>query len=154
MSLTRNPFPRALTSRILLAFCGPILCCGLKAQQQSIDLEDLTQLGQNPHTIDDLKPFVDPKTATISSNQDARGLLTALAKGSDPRFFKFGIWPWKLDDPNFYCIIHVVYWGATSPQKAEKQNWYLYRGAKDWAQDDFTTGKRIFGVKKLALVYL
>jgi hypothetical protein len=69
MSLTRNPFPRELTSRILLAFCGPILCCGLEAQQQSIDLEDLTQLGQNPHTIDDLKPFVDPKTATISSNQ-------------------------------------------------------------------------------------
>jgi hypothetical protein len=63
----------------------------------------------------------------------------------------------QLDDPGFYCVIHIVHWAKETeknPQKTDQQNWCLYNGGKTCTREDFKTNKRLFGVKHPALVYI
>lgn len=71
-----------------------------------------------------------------------------------------------LNDKDFHCIIHVLRWkkpdpASTSNQPAvDRQNWYVYNNGKakgfnrTWSQEDFATEKRLFGVKKIWLLYV
>jgi hypothetical protein len=71
----------------------------------------------------------------------------------------------ELDDPNFYCIIHIVDWTEETPGKptVADNKWYLYRGglgkkgfkyinqsADAWKIDS----DRIYGSKRVALLYV
>ncbi len=91
--------------------------------------------------------------ATIGGPGDARELILAAianaysSKGNPP--FKAA----DVDSKNFYCVIHVVKW-KTGKQEVDVQNWYIYNGKKAWGQADFTTNKRIFGVKRVALLFI
>lgn len=75
-----------------------------------------------------------------------------------------------LDAKDFHCVIHVLRWSDLSAtpapaggpnQTVAAQNWYVYnkgnakglRSDRIWSQEDFT-GDRIYGVKKIWLLYV
>ena len=62
-------------------------------------------------------------------------------------------------NPNTYVLIHLLRWDDSSaPDKAKvhADHWYVYRDATPgkWSQEDFTTAKRVLGVKRVYLLYV
>jgi len=74
---------------------------------------------------------------------------------------------------DFYCVIHVLRWAdptdttdasgdAVHAQTVASQNWYVFNNGKGkgigsqgrWSNEDFTSLNRIFGVKKIWLLYI
>lgn len=58
-----------------------------------------------------------------------------------------------------YVIIHVVRWNdpdtKTGSQTIDKENWYVFNNGKtDWDDNDYATNNRIFGSRKVFLLYL
>lgn len=67
------------------------------------------------------------------------------------------------DKPTFpgsddYIIIHVVLWkdlvSGKSVQDVDKQNWYVYNGSNKWDDDAFAKDNRVFGQKKVYVLYV
>src|SRR5277367_925593 len=61
--------------------------------------------------------------------------------------------------PDVYVLIHLVTWSdSLKPDKPKVQanHWYLYRdeASGKWSQEDFTTAKRLLGVKRVYVLYL
>jgi hypothetical protein len=57
------------------------------------------------------------------------------------------------NQPDNYILIHLLRWSDSSKAdkpKSEADHWYLYRDvpAGKWSQEDFTTAKRTFGIKR------
>src|SRR5262249_30227010 len=66
-------------------------------------------------------------------------------------------------DGDFFCIIHVALWKKTEDkmtQEADKANWYIYNSGKAkewpgvWTEEDFSNNKRVYGVKRLWLLFI
>jgi hypothetical protein len=65
-------------------------------------------------------------------------------------------------NPNkqIYVLIHLVRWADyasnTAKTKVQSDHWYLYRDEKPgkWSQEDFTTAKRLLGVRKVYVLYI
>ena len=110
-------------------------------------------------------------TAEIVNSDDARALLEAAFRGGA---FK-GPDGTVLQNPglgdDFHCIIHVLRWSDPSApdentqeasQSVTAQNWYVYnngnakgmRSDRIWSQEDFATANRLYGVKKVWLLYV
>src|SRR5579875_915086 len=82
---------------------------------------------------------LDQNLATLNQPDDARELIDeTLGQTFDG----------KADS---YCLIHIVRW-KNGGSAVQAQNWYIYKPGK-WSMQNFT-GKRLFGAKKLYLLYL
>jgi hypothetical protein len=70
------------------------------------------------------------------------------------------------DAKDFYCLINVVRWD-NSPLKASdggetgnkigtaaSSRWYVYHGGKTWGVADFKTNNRVFGVRRVWLLFV
>lgn len=110
-------------------------------------------------------------TAEIVNSDDARALIEAAFragafKAPDGTVLQN---PGLGDD--FHCIIHVLRWSDPSApdentqeasQSVTAQNWYVYnngnakgvRTDRIWSQEDFVTANRLYGVKKVWLLYV
>jgi hypothetical protein len=139
-----------------------MLLCGLLAQAatQHIALRD-----GKPHSMSSsagMLAYLNADKASIGGPSDARELIGAAIDGHYFAGDRKKHWTRAdLNSPAFYCIIHVVRWKDTPSdtdkdpiQKVDVQNWYVYNGDGKWAQDDFTTNKRIFGAKNVGLLYI
>lgn len=110
-------------------------------------------------------------TAEIINGDDARRIIEAAFaanafKGPDGSALPNP----GLEKEDFHCVIHVLRWGDSSApdansettQAAAAQNWYVYnngrakglRSDRIWSQEDFATANRIYGVKKVWLLYI
>ncbi|HWI16446.1 MAG TPA: hypothetical protein VNT81_01775 [Vicinamibacterales bacterium] len=86
---------------------------------------------------------------------DASGVLQfASARALVATAFKEDV-----DDPGFYCVIHVLVWGDDTSTIAQSR-WYLYRGrgsvgsyAGRWTAERFR-GTRIYGADRLGVMYV
>lgn len=138
-----------------LLFAGVAASCGSQAfaQTQHVALRDNT-LTALP---DAMRPFLNTDKATIGGVGDAKNILSiALAPANAAGYYSNDRKPkWTaadLDKPDYYCVIQVVKW--KDQKNVDAQNWYVYSGRKGWAQDDFTSNKRIFGAKNVALLFI
>lgn len=58
---------------------------------------------------------------------------------------------------DFYCVIHVLRWSepASGKQTVQGQNWYVFHYyKKNWSLENFSSLKRIYGVKTVWFLYL
>ncbi len=98
----------------------------------------------------DALEYVRASSATVPHREAARSLLGLTLK---TRYKDL-----DLNSENTVCLIHVLRWtdpaGADSSQTPEKQNWYVYSGARDWDQSRFAVDKRILGKKDVWLLYV
>ena len=110
-------------------------------------------------------------TAEIINSDDARALIEAAFragafKAPDGTVLQN---PGLGDD--FHCLIHILRWSDPSApndntqeasQEVTAQNWYVYnngnakgvRTDRIWSQEDFATANRLYGVKKVWLLYV
>jgi hypothetical protein len=62
--------------------------------------------------------------------------------------------------PDDYVVIHMLRWkdpaSGSNAQSVDKQNWYVYHsdGKIDWDDDAFAKNNRIFGSKRIYLLYV
>lgn len=61
--------------------------------------------------------------------------------------------------PDTYVLIHLLRWSDSSTPakpKVEANHWYLYRDVSigKWSQEDFTSAKRLLGVKQVYVLYV
>lgn len=107
-------------------------------------------------------PFVQLTDATVLDRDHARNLILQTLVTVPTK----GLTAAAVDDPGFYCIIHVVRWADSAAGKVDKQNWYVYRGGhvtthapaaatfqNQWSLDDFQ-GSRLYGTKGFWLLYV
>lgn len=80
------------------------------------------------------KELLDIDRGTIRNRDTARRLLELTLKQENPSV--------NLDDESFYCIINIVNLSGGKPR------WYVYHGAADWDDNDFTARNRILGVQR------
>jgi hypothetical protein len=117
--------------------------------------------------------YIRQPTAEIVNGDYARGLIEAAFNAGafrDPLSGAVLAMP-DLDSPDFHCVIHVLRWSDPSGTRAaagggdqtvSAQNWYVYNNGKAkglrsdriWSKDDFATANRIYGVKKIWLLYV
>ena len=57
-----------------------------------------------------------------------------------------------VDDPKFYCIIHLVKWKDDSAQM-DSTSWYVFRGGKTWNAVNLE-GTRLYGNRHVAVLYV
>lgn len=106
--------------------------------------------------------WLDTATGEVPTLKDARGLIAATLLKNLPK----GVPAPSLDDPNFYCVIHVMKWTTTDNADPKTQaqgdkksqpsgpgHWYIYRGGK-WSHADYATKKRFFGARKLWVLFV
>lgn len=103
--------------------------------------------------------------AVLVNSDDARKLIELAIADGGPFKGLGGDKPAKVDDKNFHCVIHVLRWSdrdTSGKQTVVAQNWYVYnngnakglRSDRVWSQEDFTTADRIYGVKRIWLLYI
>lgn len=112
--------------------------------QTAVPMEIGGQLKQLPDTGDAL----DLKTATLRHRDAAQLVIGRTLKSAYPDL--------DINADDFYCIIHVFKWGAVAEdgsQSVDKQNWYVYRGTRDWSDRQFA-GTRIVGSRQVWLLYI
>lgn len=105
---------------------------------------------------------LDTETAELLDAADARNLLNATLAtvGSETGAL-------DLDAADFYCVIHVMKWETSDnpdPEAADDkkrkaaptavQHWYVYHGGDKWTRDDFAANNRLFGAKRVWLVFV
>lgn len=146
---------------------GPALAAApVQTQNRSI--------GTTPRPVSDTALiYLRQPTAVILNSEDARALVEdAFASGAFRDRSGAVIQQPNLNDPDFHCIIHVLRWndlvdppaGSTdqTSQTVAAQNWYVYnngsakglRSDRVWSQEDFATANRIYGAKKIWLLYV
>ena len=102
--------------------------------------------------------------AAIVNPDNARELIK-LAITEGPFKGQGGQKPPDVDDKTFHCVIHVLRWSDEDNdgnQTVIAQNWYVYnkgdakglRSDRIWSQEDFTSADRIYGVKRIWLLYI
>jgi hypothetical protein len=142
---------------IFILFCTSVGCAlGATASVVLVD--------NSPKRVDGITQYVEAAHGTIKSPREARNLIDLVLKTGE---FAYDADPakTKTDNAGFYCIIHTVVWekpddtatpgGDTQlAQKVKEQHWYLYSGSNKWTLDEFTTTKRIYGARNVALVYV
>jgi len=113
---------------------------------------------------DDAEKLIRQPVAVIVNTDDAENLIKlAIEKG--PFKDQGGEKPAAVSDKNFHCVIHVLRWSdpdTANKQTVVAQNWYVYNNGKAkglrsdhiWSQEDFTTADRIYGVKRIWLLYI
>ena len=83
-------------------------------------------------------------TGTIANTLIAREIIERTLKVDWPSA--------KLDDPGFYCLMHVVRWTdpskTTEGQTVQSSRWYVYNPSPEWDWAKFT-GKRLYGVPRI-----
>lgn len=57
-----------------------------------------------------------------------------------------------VDDPNFYCIIHLVKWKEDTAQM-DSTAWFVFRGGKTWNAVKLE-GTRLYGSRHVAVLYV
>jgi hypothetical protein len=103
--------------------------------------------------------------AVIVNTDDAEQLIELALKPKGPFNGLGGDNPANVKDNNFHCVIHVLRWSDPDAEKKQTvvaQNWYVYNNGKAkglrsdriWSQEDFTTADRIYGVKRIWLLYI
>jgi hypothetical protein len=103
-----------------------------------------------------LLSHINTDAGELGDATDARAILEAtLFKNS----------PATLDLDEVYCIVHVLKWvesdsegkGETGEDRKKQpspgQRWYVYHSGK-WTDADFATNNRVFGVKRLWLLFI
>jgi hypothetical protein len=96
-----------------------------------------------------------PLTSAVPPNphlltvQQAKDLINATLQVQDSPA------PAYVDDPNFYCLIHLVVWkplaSSTAKPTVDYKRWYVFRGGKKWNQLDLE-GTRIYGSHNIAVL--
>jgi hypothetical protein len=97
---------------------------------------------------------IEATQASLGNIEDAVLLLNSTIKA------RYG--HLDIGSPDFYCIIHVLRWKeeieevdgeARAKQAIQFQNWYLYRGGRDWSETQFR-GLRLLGTKQVYVLYV
>jgi hypothetical protein len=99
---------------------------------------------------------LDQDTATLANPQAARDLINkirSIQSGAANLLKADG------SDPSSYVLIHLLRWtDSSTPDKMKVQadHWYLYRDVAigKWSQEDFTSNKRLLGVKQVYILYV
>jgi len=114
-------------------------------------------------------------TAEIINSDDARALIEAAFSAGAFKAPNGTVIQNPGLDKDFHCIIHVLRWNDIAPadgvnddgtpktaQTVAAQNWYVYndgsakgmRSDRVWSQEDLATANRLYGVKKVWLLYV
>jgi len=101
---------------------------------------------------------IQPYDASVKDRNQAHDLIVAALAAK-------GVSKADVEDPSFYCIIHIVRWQDSDTGKVDKQHWYVFRGGKPvkdskptaynpaWSVDDLQ-GSRLYGTKGFWLLYV
>lgn len=114
------------------------------------------------------RSLLDTSEAAILTPNDAKSLIVAASATEgvakeNPNNPQFGTRKSfaNVDAADFYCVFHVLRWGAPSQDsgghdqiKPDKQHWYVYHSGKTWRQEDFADKKRIFGSRNVWLLFV
>jgi hypothetical protein len=101
-------------------------------------------IGEDPVEVPAAAAVVNPKNATLLA-ANARTLLEhTLLAGNLP----------LLNDPNFYCIIHVVKWRDAKDPTVQAHNWYVFRGGSGAPNQRDFENKRIYGSSNVGVLYV
>ena len=114
---------------------------------------------------DDAANLIRQPVAVIVNSDDARKLIELAVEDGGPFKGLGGKKPADVNDKNFHCVIHVLRWSELDTeghQTVVAQNWYVFNNGKAkglrsdhvWSQEDFTTADRIYGVKRIWLLYI
>jgi hypothetical protein len=95
-----------------------------------------------PHVLTAGVPS-NPKHLTMA---DARALIESTLQVQDAPAKHY------VDDPNFFCIIHLVNWKPDSAT-TDSMNWFVFRGGKNWNAINLEA-TRIYGSRKVAVLYV
>jgi hypothetical protein len=114
--------------------------------------QPLLAADQTEHLKD--PPKVLPSTVDISgpdvNYEQVRTFMTMAFPGA------------TVDSPDFYCVVHILNWGANDqdPSKVVGSRWYVYRGRGNattpggtWTTERFR-GTRIYGADRVRLAYV
>lgn len=96
-------------------------------------------LSRKPTPLIDPSGRLDVAGATLTRDQ-ARSLISQAIPGA------------PVDNDNFYCLIHVLRWGADNSH-VDKSNWFVYRNPDSWSAESFR-GSRIYGSDRVAVLYI
>lgn len=124
--------------RVLVLLWVLFLYAASQAQDQVITINDLmTQLPQSVATI-----IGDPVRVKLDRDKGRSIIAQTLVPSI--------VSPSSLDNPDFYCIIHILKW--KDDKSVDVQDWYLYQGGG--GANGPINGTRIFGKKQIALLYI
>lgn len=121
--------------RILcIAFLFPLYVCGSAwAADQTITINDPPQF-LSPEAV----KLIHAEDATLPP-ENARSLIQSTLGSAG------------LDDPNYYCMIHILAW-KDDQTTVQAEHWYVYHPGK-WSKTDFSR-LRIFGSGNVAMLYV
>jgi hypothetical protein len=97
-------------------------------------------------TIDDPPRFLPPEASKLIHMEDA-----TLPPENAKALIQLTLGAAGLDDPNFYCMIHILTW-KDDQATVQADHWYVYHPGT-WSRTDFSR-LRIFGSGNVALLYV
>jgi hypothetical protein len=129
-------------------------------QSQNKPLQSIPRL--LPRTAENL---IRQPVAVIVNTDDAQKLIELAINNDKGPFHGLGTNAPDVTDKNFHCVIHVLRWSDPDAEKKQTvvaQNWYVFnnghakglRSDRIWSQEDFTTADRIYGVKRIWMLYI
>ena len=129
--------------------------------QLSADTKTFDWKDDSPKPLGDNGKFIKKADASIAPSQlgEFLGAIHLLPKGSSKKSSKAVEEPPRSDDT---YVVHVAVWGEPTrglekdgPVKTQidKQNWYVYQSGH-LSDEDIQKNKRLFGVKRIWLVYV
>lgn len=128
----------------LFARCTLLVLAFLSLQRSAAAADETMYLKKPPSVLSNPETYIQGGVLTYAN---ARKLVKVAFPDQDP------------NDPDFYCAIHVLEWGADT-STIEQSHWYAYRGAGSsasyggrWSPARFT-GTRLYGTGALAVLYV